>query len=141
MNGGVTSGELESLSPLAREIAQGLNNAIAHVRGEAVEARASTLELPDPAPEYSEKDIRRVRARLRMTQKSFAHVMNISPKTVEAWEAGTKSPGPPARRLLQILSDRKAMNTFANLAADNPSNASTRKKGKTLGKARRVKAG
>ncbi|MBX3728859.1 MAG: helix-turn-helix domain-containing protein [Candidatus Sumerlaeia bacterium] len=112
----VTPEQIETLSPLAREIAEGLQNAIAYTRGESGRGRVTRLELPDPAPEYGESDIRAERLRLRLTQEAFARILNISPKTVEAWEAGRKAPGPPARRLLQVLTDEATLRVIARYA-------------------------
>ena len=38
-----------------------------------------------------------------MTQVLFAGLMGVSPKTVEAWEAGRNMPDGPARRILSML--------------------------------------
>ncbi|MGN1111135.1 MAG: helix-turn-helix domain-containing protein [Oscillospiraceae bacterium] len=38
-----------------------------------------------------------------MTQSTFAALMGVSPKTVEAWEAGTNVPLDTARRMLELL--------------------------------------
>lgn len=38
-----------------------------------------------------------------MTQSTFAAVMGVSNKTVEAWEKGTNSPAGTARRMLGML--------------------------------------
>lgn len=38
-----------------------------------------------------------------MTQSTFAALMGVSPKTVEAWEAGTNIPLGTARRMLGLL--------------------------------------
>ncbi|MBO4928141.1 MAG: hypothetical protein J5379_07830 [Clostridiales bacterium] len=40
---------------------------------------------------------------LNMSQASFAVVMGVSTKTVEAWEAGTNKPKGPARRFMIAL--------------------------------------
>lgn len=112
----ITQEELDSMSPLGREIAQGLLEALAYVRGEDVEVRITTISIPDPAPVYGASEVKATRARWKMTQANFARLMNISPKTVEAWEAGTKKPGSAARRLLQIASDSEASRALAQVA-------------------------
>ena len=38
-----------------------------------------------------------------MTQRTFAMVMGVSNKTVEAWENGTNKPAGTARRMMGIL--------------------------------------
>lgn len=108
--------DLEKLSPLAREIAEGLTNAIAFGRGKKCEARITEFELPDPAPIYRSREVREIRQKLGMTQLVFARLMNVSVKSVEGWEAGTKAPGPASRRLLQIAHDGRALATVARAA-------------------------
>ncbi len=50
----------------------------------------------------SPTDIKNVRRRLGVTQKSFAAMMNISERTVQDWEQGRREPDGPARSLLAI---------------------------------------
>ena len=38
-----------------------------------------------------------------MSQKAFAGYLGVSPKTVEAWEAGTNQPSGAASRLLSMM--------------------------------------
>lgn len=38
-----------------------------------------------------------------MTQKTFAAIMGVTNKAVEAWENGTNTPGGTARRMIGIL--------------------------------------
>ena len=40
--------------------------------------------------------------RLGLKQRQFADVLNVSDKTVKAWEQGINPPSGPALRLLQI---------------------------------------
>ncbi|MBI1291809.1 hypothetical protein GC173_11285 [bacterium] len=108
--------EKEPAGALAREIAHGLRAALEVTRGESAAARITHLELPEPAPEYGNSDVQRERHRMGLSQSAFARIMNISSKTVEAWEAGTKKPGPPSRRLLQILSDVETLKIVARQA-------------------------
>ncbi len=80
---------------------QGLQEAIVFEAGTG-KARVSKCTV-NPAPEYSAKQIKQVRLSLGMTQVTFAEVMGVSPKTVEAWEAGTNRPIGSARRFLSVL--------------------------------------
>lgn len=82
-------------------IMQGLEEAIAHSEGE-VKARTKTFYVA-PIPEYGAADIKKIRGILGMTQVIFAGFMGVSPKTVEAWEAGRNMPDGPARRMLAML--------------------------------------
>lgn len=107
---------LDGLSGVAREIAEGLLNAKAHIEGSDVGARVTRIDLPDPAPGYRPNDVRRIRKRLGLTQAAFARLMNVSVKSIEGWEAGRKSPGPASRRILQLTTDREALATLADVA-------------------------
>ena len=80
---------------------QGLQEAIAFEEGTG-KGRVSKCTV-NPAPEYDANQIKQVRLSLGMTQVTFAEVMGVSPKTVEAWEAGTNRPIGSARRFLSVL--------------------------------------
>ena len=82
-------------------IIKGLNDAVEFENGKGT-ARISKCTV-NPAPEFNAKQIRDVRLSLGMTQTTFAQVMGVSVKTVEAWEAGANKPIGPARRLLSML--------------------------------------
>lgn len=81
-------------------IIQGLEEALEHAKGQR-ELRASSLNIL-PLREFAPAEIRDIRVKLGLTQVIFAEVMGVSPKTVEAWEAGRNKPEGPARRILAI---------------------------------------
>ena len=82
-------------------IMQGLKEAIAYNEGK-IKARTTTMYI-EPVPEFEAKEIKSIRSQLGMTQVLFAGFMGVSPKTVEAWEAGRNMPDGPARRILAML--------------------------------------
>ena len=82
-------------------IMQGLNEAIAYNEGK-LKARTKTMSV-EPVPEFEATEIKSIRNELGMTQVLFAGFMGVSPKTVEAWEAGRNMPDGPARRILSML--------------------------------------
>ena len=51
----------------------------------------------------SATEIKKLREKLSLSVSVFASVMNVSPKTVEAWEAGTNEIGGSALRLLDMI--------------------------------------
>ena len=57
----------------------------------------------NPPPDVSAEDIKALRQSLKMTQKTFAAIMGVTNKAVEAWENGTNTPGGTARRMIGIL--------------------------------------
>lgn len=82
---------------------QGLQEAIAFERGE-ITARVrirSKATIPPPPP-YDAKRIQAVRRKLKLNQRDFASALNVSDKTVKAWEQGVKPPSGSALRLLEI---------------------------------------
>ena len=58
---------------------------------------------PSPPEEFTSRDVKKLRERLSLSVSVFAEVMNVSPKTVEAWESGTNDVGGSAQRLMSII--------------------------------------
>ena len=94
-------------------IIKGLNQAVEYEQGKG-KARVTKCTV-NPAPEFNPQDIKAVRNSLGMTQITFAEVMGVSPKTVEAWEAGTNKPIGSARRFLSVLQTDPSMLTKCNI--------------------------
>jgi len=101
--------------PIAAEIAQGLLEGIEYIRGSG-NARTTRVTLPDPPPAYTQMEVRRIRARLGLTQRQFAVLINVTPKSVESWEQGIRHPSQAASRLLQILGDPGKLRQFERFA-------------------------
>jgi putative transcriptional regulator len=59
------------------------------------------VELRPPAP-MGARQVTAIRAKLRVSQAAFARILNVSPKTVQAWEANTRRPSDAALKLLSI---------------------------------------
>jgi DNA-binding transcriptional regulator YiaG len=83
------------------QIMGGLESAIAQVRGQE---SLKVTEFPSPPPEAAPQTVVEIRKRLNMTQSVFAATLNVSTKTVQGWEQGTRAPGQASLRMLQILS-------------------------------------
>jgi len=109
----VSKAELNEMSPLGREIAEGLVNAIRHTRGQKAPARVTVLRAPDPPPAFSPKKVLGLRRRFGMTQMQFARLINVSVKSVEGWEQGKRKPGGPTRRLLQLFENESVVSIIA----------------------------
>lgn len=56
----------------------------------------------------------RIRANLKLSQAAFAALMGVSPRTVQDWEQGRRSPSGPAEALLRIAEQHPEV--FAQLA-------------------------
>ncbi len=57
------------------------------------------------APQFSAKDIKDLRAKINFSQAMFAKLLNVQPKTVQAWEGGSNLPNKTASRLLQLFAE------------------------------------
>lgn len=88
-------------SKFFKSLKKGLEEAVAHEKGE-ITLRSHTIELPSP-PKYKAKDIKKIRAREHYSQSVFAQLLNVSPKTIQAWESGLRVPSHAALRLLEIV--------------------------------------
>ena len=82
-------------------IIKGLSEAVEYEKGSG-KARTAKCTV-NPAPEFTAQEIKDIRLSFGMTQLTFAEVMGVSVKTVEAWEAGTNKPIGSARRFLGVL--------------------------------------
>jgi putative transcriptional regulator len=78
----------------------GLEDAIAYHRG-ARQLTVRDVELKPPAP-MGAKEVLAVRARLRVSQAAFARILNVSPRTVQAWETNARHPSDAALKLLSV---------------------------------------
>jgi putative transcriptional regulator len=76
------------------EIAAGLDDAIAHARGEETEA----VEHPP-----TRIDVRAIREKTGMSQQQFCATFGISLGTLRHWEQGLRTPRGPARVLLMVV--------------------------------------
>lgn len=75
-------------------IKQGLQEAIAHAKGESRDVR---MHYP------REIDVKAVRAKVGMTQEQFAARFGFSTATLRHWERGDRSPQGPAKVLLNVI--------------------------------------
>ena len=80
---------------------QGLTEAVSYEKGEQT-ARSASVTIAPP-PEVSADEVKELRQSLHMTQRTFAALMGVSNKTVEAWEAGTNHPSGAASRILNMM--------------------------------------
>ena len=83
-------------------IMNGLSESLEYAKGQSNKARKISVTVAD-LPSYRCKEIKQIRETLNLTQKNFAFVLGVSPKTVEAWEAGRNVPQGMAQRFLQML--------------------------------------
>ena len=84
------------------DLKEAMKDALAFERGRRGDLKISRIQAPRPPKAMSPKDIARIRQRLNCSQAVFAMMLNISPKTVQAWEQGSREPGDAALKLLTI---------------------------------------
>ena len=84
------------------DLKDAMEEALAFERGKSRDLRITRLQAPRPPKAMSPRDIARIRERLNCSQAVFAMMLNISPKTVQAWEQGSRAPGDAALKLLTI---------------------------------------
>ena len=65
--------------------------------------KTTILEMPDPPPKVGAGELTRLRIESGMSQAVFAQVLNVSTKTVQSWEQGTRRPSRAALRLIQVF--------------------------------------
>lgn len=76
---------------------EGLREALAYKEGTA---KANTIVRKRSLPAVNAVEIRK---ELTMTQKAFAELLGVSPRTVEAWESGRSTPTPTAKKLMFLI--------------------------------------
>jgi putative transcriptional regulator len=80
-----------------------LQQAVDYEKGKQVKGVKSTKISIAPLPHYKAQTIKQIRNKVRLSQSTFAHVLGVSKKTVEAWESGRNEPQGPAQRILMLL--------------------------------------
>ena len=83
-------------------IMAGLTESLEYAKGNTSKARKVSISIAE-LPTFHDKEIKKIREDLNLSQKNFAFVLGVSPKTVEAWESGRNIPQGTAQRFLQIL--------------------------------------
>src|SRR2546428_2657235 len=83
------------------ELKESLQQAIEHARGERHDLR--TTVLPAPPKPMKKSEIVKLRQQLNLSQVLFARLLNVSVKTVQAWEQGAREPSDAALKLLTIV--------------------------------------
>lgn len=84
------------------ELRGALEDAVAYERGERRDLRVTRVAAPRPPAPVSREEIVGIRRRLNCSQSVFAMMLNVSPRTVQAWEQGTREPSDAALKLLSI---------------------------------------
>src|SRR5437879_6247397 len=81
--------------PLFERVKSGLEDGIKFAREQLTLRK---IEHPQPPPVCTAAVILKLRQSLHMSQPVFAGVLNVSTKTVQSWEQGTRKPSQSALR-------------------------------------------
>lgn len=84
-------------------IIKGLDEAIQISNGK-LKGRKQKISI-SPINNFTNDEIKSLRMNLHLTQLTFAQLIGVSKKTIEAWENGRNSPNGPARRILGMLKE------------------------------------
>ena len=88
------------------QIKRGLENAIAHAEGRKT-LTMREVSLPAPPKPMTATQITALRVRVfGVSQQVFAHLLNASPQTVQAWEQGRAKPSGTALRFLRVIESK-----------------------------------
>lgn len=82
------------------QLEESFAQALQHAGGERKDLR--TTVLPKPPAAMKQQDIIRLREKFNQSQAVFAATLNVSIKTVQAWEQGLRVPSDAALKLLHI---------------------------------------
>jgi len=100
---GVTKRERLMTDKESSELLESATQALAMVQGsKLIGGRISVRQAPAEPRPRNKKDIVALRERLNFSQGMLARALNVSPSTVQAWEAGRRTPSDAALKLLAI---------------------------------------
>lgn len=86
-------------------IAKSLQEYRDFINGKDTEVLVHTVPIKKVS-DFSSKDIKAIREDVQVTQRVFAEILAVSPRTVESWEAGRTRPSGPAKRLLGMFKNK-----------------------------------
>ncbi len=83
-------------STMGRRLIAGLNEALAHARGELA-LPSYTVRIPESV------DVAKLRSQLGLSQAAFARAFGLDVTAIHAWEQGRRQPDRAARVLLAVI--------------------------------------
>jgi len=100
---------------ISNSIINGLKEAIEFEKGnKSIHAKVKQITI-SPLPHFHAKEIKNIRNKLNLSQRTFALLMGVSIKTIEAWEAGRNEPNGTAQRMLSLLQKDNSLPEKYNL--------------------------
>ncbi len=89
--------------PLFERLKQSLNAGIAHAERKLT---LKTVDVIAEPPEIDAATLAAIRQAAGMSQGVFAGLLNVSTKTLQSWEQGSRHPAEASRRLIQMFAQR-----------------------------------
>src|SRR5688500_12332516 len=83
-----------------QELLEAVQQAVEHYEGRRHDLRTTILPMPPESMDAGE--IGRLRERIGLSQRVFAMALNVSIKTVQAWESGARVPDGGNLKLLRL---------------------------------------
>ncbi|HAH09726.1 MAG TPA: transcriptional regulator [Alphaproteobacteria bacterium] len=80
------------MNKYSQRLLQSFQEALAIAKGEM-----------EPARIYTDVDVAKIRAKLKMSQAEFAKMIHVSKRVIQEWEQHRKAPSGPARALLKVV--------------------------------------
>lgn len=90
------------MGEMFKYLEEGLKDILEYHKGKK-KLRTKVIEVPKPPKVYRAKDVKRIRKKTHYSQSFFAKLLNVSPKTIQSWEAGRRIPSHAALRLLEVV--------------------------------------
>jgi putative transcriptional regulator len=85
----------EEMSQFAKDLLEGLNNALAYARGEPTPGTIEHVIIVT--------DVKAIRRSLRMSQDTFARTYRIPVATLKGWEQGRRHPDATVSAYLRVI--------------------------------------
>lgn len=85
-----------------KKLQKSLEQALQHARGDNNKVSVTHVRILEPKA-LTANQIAALRKKLRLSQSVFAKLLNVSPKTVMAWEQGQNPPSGSSLRMLEII--------------------------------------
>ena len=85
------------MTQFGKRLIKGLKEAVAVAKGESAPARV-----------YTDVDVAKIRAKLKLSQSEFAALLDVSKRVVQDWEQRRKAPSGAARSLLKVAQKEPA---------------------------------
>jgi putative transcriptional regulator len=82
------------------QLMESATQAVEHAKGKRNDLR--TTVFPKPPRAMNKRDIVKLRLKMNWSQAYLARGLNVSVKTVQAWEQGLRKPAGPTLKLLEI---------------------------------------